>query len=179
MNKLILKPHFITLLLFLCFGIAGKCFSEDAVSFGYGLGAWNGTGTGHTENKKYYDYAVFSYIHEKPFNSVVALGLEPFLGVVNRPDNGLELGAKLYIKAYLPKLAAGKRLYIVAGTGAAYTSIHFKEQGTHGLFILQGGIGYRQRDIFIEMLFHHYSNGGLANPNRSVNSNLIKVGYYY
>ncbi len=58
----------------------------------------------------------------------------------------------------------------------AYTSIGFKEQGTHLLFILQGGVGYRYKSFFVEDRVRHYSNGGTARPNWSVNSNILSIG---
>jgi hypothetical protein len=140
---------------------------------------WNGSGTGRIEDKQSYNYATLSYLYEKPLTSKLAFVLEPFVSAVNRPDNGLDLGISLRLKAYVFELVKQSRLYVTGGAGAAYTTIHFKEQATHGLFILQGGTGIRVDPVFVEMLFHHYSNGGLARPNRSVNSSVVKVGYYF
>lgn len=166
-------------LIFSCFVFINVCPAENAVSLGYGFGAWNGCGTGRIEQKAPYDYATFSYLYEKPFASAIALVFEPFLNLVNRPDYGLDAGFNVYAKAYVPEFSPGSRLYFTAGTGMAYTTVQFKEQGTHGLFILQGGIGYRAGRFFIENRLHHYSNGGLAKPNRSVNSNLVMIGCYF
>ncbi|MGD9576956.1 MAG: acyloxyacyl hydrolase [Syntrophorhabdus sp.] len=65
------------------------------------------------------------------------------------------------------------------GGGSAYTSINFKEQGTHFLFILHAGLGYKWNDFFGENRFKHYSNGSTATPNRSINANIIMVGMYF
>jgi hypothetical protein len=153
--------------------------AEQAASAGYGFGVWNGGGTGHIENNLRYDYATFSYLYEKSFAPQVAFVVEPFCNLVNRPNNGLDIGFSVYLKAYLPEVRPQERFYLTAGAGAAYTSIAFREQGTHGLFVLQGALGYRHNRFFVEDRFHHYSNGNFARPNRSVNSNIIKVGYYF
>lgn len=166
-------------LLLSCFVFFNACPAENAISLGYGFGAWNGWGTGRIEQRAPYDYATLSYLYEKPLTSAIALVLEPFLGLVNRPVKGVDAGFDLYVKAYLAELSPHNRFYFTAGTGAAYTTVQFNEQGTHGLFILQGGIGYRSGRFFIENRFHHYSNGGLAVPNRSINSNLVIIGCYY
>ena len=165
--------------LFLWFVFIEVCQAENGVSIGYGFGAWNGNGIGHIEQKKSYDYGTGSYFYEKPLTSALAFMIEPFVGSVSRPVAGADVGFSMYIKAYLPKLSPENRFYFTAGPRAAYTSVKFMEQGTHGLFVLQGGVGYRRGRLFIENRFHHYSNGGLATPNRSVNSNLVVIGCYF
>jgi hypothetical protein len=166
-------------LLILPFALVQNSSAEQAVSAGYGFGVWNGGGTGYVENKLPYDYATFSYLYEKPFIPQFAFVVEPFCNLINRPNDGVDIGFNVYFKAYLPEVRPQQRFYLAAGAGAAYTSIAFREQGTHGLFILQGALGYRHDRFFIEDRFHHYSNGNFARPNRSVNSNTIKVGYYF
>lgn len=69
--------------------------------------------------------------------------------------------------------------YVTLGGGAAYSSINFEEQGTHLLFIIQGGIGFKWKDFFIENRLKHYSSAHTASPNRSINSNIIMVGIYF
>jgi hypothetical protein len=153
--------------------------AEQALSAGYGFGIWNGGGTGYIENKLHYDYATFSYLYEKPFSPHVAFVVEPFCNLVNRPNDGVDIGFNIYLKVYLPEVRPQQRFYLTAGAGAAYTSIAFREQGTRGLFVLQGALGYRYNQFFIEDRFHHYSNGNFAKPNHSVNSNIVKVGCYF
>jgi hypothetical protein len=166
-------------LLILPFAFVPDSSAEQAVSAGYGFGVWNGGGTGYIENELPYDYATISYLYEKPFTRGVAFVVEPFCNLINTPNDGIDIGFSVYFKVYLPEIRPQQRIYLTAGAGAAYTSIAFREQGTHGLFILQGALGYRHNRFFIEDRFHHYSNGNFARPNRSVNSNIIKVGYYF
>ncbi len=152
--------------------------AEHAFSAGYGFGIWNRGSIGEA-GKLPYDYATLSYLYETDLTHHLTLALEPFCNVINSPRSGIDVGFVAHLKAYLPELGPQKRFYFAAGAGTAYTSMKFKGQGTHGLFVLQGTIGYRHGNFFVEDRFHHYSNGGLAAPNRSVNSNMIKIGYYF
>jgi len=177
---------FRTILVVLCFPVflcvsAAVCPAENALSVGYGLGLFNeGASAGHLgDDGRSYDYALVSFLHERPLTEHVAWVVEPFVKVVNRPENGIDVGFSVSLRGYLPELAPGHRLYLAAGAGAVYTSINFEEQGTHGLFVLVGGIGYRTGRVFVEAQFQHYSNGGLANPNHSVNSGLLRAGWYF
>ncbi len=158
---------------------AHVCPAENAVAVGYGMGMWNGWGTGNIESGRPYEYVMFSYIREKTLTDRFALALEPFLNAVSRPDNGVDVGITFQLKTYLIELAKRSRVYAIVGAGAAYTTVGFKQQGTHGLFILQGGAGYQYQRVFSDVRFHHYSNGGLAYPNRSINSLVGRVGYYF
>lgn len=168
-----------TLTMFMLFLWCVHAFgSESALMLGYGFGEWNGSSTGRIENGFHYDYMGLSYIYEKQFTRKIILGLEPFANIDFRPKTGLDLGCSVNAKYYLSN-EAKDGFYLTAGIGGAYTSIRFQEQGTHMLFILHGGFGYRTGSVFIENRFFHYSNGGLARPNRSVNSNTVRVGYYF
>lgn len=159
--------------------VASNCSAENAVSLGYGFGLWNGSGFGQLEEGQSYDFAVFSYLNEKPLFKCISVILEPFVKVVNRPVSGIDLGFSFSARSYLPDLSPGNRFYLTVGAGAVYTSLNFQEQETHGLFVLLGGIGYRRDRIFVETQFHHYSSGGLGKPNRSINSGLLRAGWYF
>ena len=161
-----------------CFGLVSMGAAENAMSVGYGFGIASQSEPGFIQDGHAYHYTTFSYLYEKPFTPAIALALGPYVNVVSEPQNGADGGLNLFLKAYLPEFSPHNRLYITVGTGGAYTSIRFPEQGTHGLFILQGGIGFRSGRFYVEDRFHHYSNGGLASPNRSVNSDLCKAGWY-
>jgi len=152
--------------------------AEHAFSVGYGFGIWNRGSIGEA-GKLPYDYVTFSYLYEKNITHRLAFVLEPFCNVINSPRSGIDVGLIGHLKTYLPELGPQERFYLAAGAGTAYTSMKFSGQGTHGLFVLQGTIGYRHGNFFVEDRFHHYSNGGLAAPNRSVNSNMVKIGYYF
>jgi hypothetical protein len=95
-----------------------------------------------------------------------------------QPFQGIDVGFDLVLRWY-PSNKARSGLFFDVGAGVAYTSIAFEEQGTHLLGILTGGIGFQYKSLFIEDRFRHYSNGGTASPNRSMNANIISVGMYF
>ena len=160
------------------FGLTDAIGGESAFTLGYGFGTGNGSGNGRIENGLRYNFIQLSYAYEIPLVKRLFLGLEPFANIDNQPNGGLDVGGNLYVKSYLSgKATAG--LYATVGAGGAYTSIKFPEQGTHTPFVLQGGVGYRHGRIFVETRFFHYSNGGLEKPNRSVNSTIVRIGYYF
>jgi hypothetical protein len=173
-------PTLIILILgFLIFPFTGHA-DQQGFSVGYGFGLLNKSmefGRLRGTNG-YYDFAQFTYAYEKNLAGTVNLLLEPFLAVINRPDNGLDTGLGVSGKYYFGK-KNHEGLFLTLGTGASYTTVAFQEQGTHLLFILQGGIGYQWQHFYIENRFRHYSNGGLSSPNRSVNANIVNVGWFF
>ncbi len=153
---------------------------QQGLSIGYGFGLLNySLDYGHLKDTGgNYDFAQFTYIYEKNLTGTINLLLEPFVAVINRPQSGLDTGLGLSGKYYFGK-KNHEGLFITMGSGAAYTSVGFEEQGTHLLFILQGGIGYQWKHFYVENRFRHYSNGGTASPNRSVNANIVNVGWFF
>ena len=126
----------------LCIPVDGSC-GDSGFSLGYGFAAFNqGRQGGRVEGGKPYNFVQAVYVYEKPFSSKeLALLVQPFASYVNQPATGVDLGLGLGLRYY--PLVAENGFYLTGGTGSAYTSIGFQEQGTHLLFILQGGIGYR------------------------------------
>jgi hypothetical protein len=153
--------------------------AEHGVSVGYGFAELNThTSGGEIEGGKKYDFFPVSYIYENPYWKRVSFVAEPFAAYVNRPNTGVDVGFTLLLRWY-PTSMAHRGPFFDVGAGTAYTTIGFKEQGTHFLGILTGGIGYRYKSLFIEDRFKHYSNGHSAYPNRSVNANVVSVGMYF
>jgi hypothetical protein len=151
--------------------------ADRGISLGFGLGALNsGKATGKIEGGRPYNFIQAVYVYEQPLsNRELSLLLEPLGLYVNKPTTGFDLGFDLGLRYYpLPTETGG--LYLTAGPGMAYTTIDFKEQGTHLLFVIQGGVGYRYKNFFIEDRLRHYSNGGAASPNWSVNANVFSIG---
>lgn len=146
-------------------------------SLGYGIGAFNKERSfGKVEGDRPYSFIQATYIYEKPFSAKeLAFLFEPFTAYVAKPTGGLDMGLDIGLK-YYPFRTDNGGFYLTAGPGLAYTTVGFKEQGTHLLFIVQGGVGYRYKSFFIEDRVRHYSNGGTASPNWSVNSNILSVG---
>jgi len=153
---------------------------ENAFSVGYGFAAWNlERPVFKIEGGKHYDFAQATYLFEKPVLwKGLRLLVEPFASYVVQPASGTDFGVGLGLK-YYPFGRQEDGFYLMGGSGMAYSTIGFQEQGTHLFIIGQGGIGYRFGRFFVENRFRHFSNGGLASPNWSVNSNIFMIGAYF
>lgn len=169
-------------LIVLCAGpVRGFC-EDYGFSLGYGFAAFNkDRSAGKVEGGKSYTFIQAVFLYEKPLSQKeLALVVEPFASYVDKPNSGTDVGFDLGLKYYPFQTQTQKGgLYLTAGPGMAYTSVGFQEQGTHLLFIVQGGVGYRYKNVFIEDRFRHYSNGGTASPNWSINANIITLGTYF
>jgi hypothetical protein len=178
MKKLLLSV-FLICLLPLFVPVSGFA-AEQGVSAGYGFAFLNPhKRVGRLENSEQYDFFRFAYIYERPICvNNVAIVTEPWAAYINRPRDGADVGLDLLLK-YYPLRHNEWRLFVTAGVGAAYTTIDFKEQGEHFMFILQGSVGLRYKNYFIENRFRHYSNGGTSSPNRSVHADIVSLGYYF
>ena len=174
---------FLAFLLLAAFSVllvpCGALADQQTISIGYGLGTLNNSSKiGHLDSGDYYDFAQITYGYEKTISGKFNLVLEPYVAVVNRPDAGVDVGLAVGGRYYF----GGKNhrgFFATVSGGGAYTSVKFEDQGTHGLFILQGGAGYKWEKLFVEAKFRHYSNGGLSHPNRSVNATIVGVGYAF
>lgn len=177
------RPAFILLVpvvILLFLPNAGRA-ADHALSIGYGFAMLNmDLQTGRIEGGRNYDFFQLTYLWERPSRDYRQLSLfvEPFAAYVNRPNEGFDGGFYAGLKWY-PMDHTKKGLFVTAGTGMAYTTIDFKEQGTHLLFTLEVGVGYRFGRFFVEDRIRHYSNGRTAEPNRSVNANVFSVGLYF
>jgi hypothetical protein len=174
---------FLAILLFAVFSIllvpCGALADQQTISVGYGLGTLNNSSKiGHLDSGDYYDFAQITYGWEKTISGKFNLVLEPYVAVVNRPDAGVDVGLAVGGRYYFGDKNHRGFFATVSG-GGAYTSVKFEDQGTHGLFILQGGAGYKWEKLFVEAKFRHYSNGGLSHPNRSVNATIVGMGYAF
>jgi len=148
------------------------------VSIGYGFGLLSShNGIGQIE-EGHYDFVHIAYLYERSLSEVLALRIEPFASYTIAPHEGIDAGITLSLKYNFHKKGQNG-FFLNVGGGPAYTSINFKEQGTHFLFILHSGFGYKWKDFFVESRFKHYSNGSTATPNRSINANIIVVGMYF
>jgi hypothetical protein len=152
---------------------------QQAISFGYGLAALNkSSDLGHLMEGDYYDFAQITYSYEKALSGKFNLVVEPFVGIVNRPTSGLDIGVAIGGRYYFGEKNY-QGLFATISAGGVYTTVDFEEQGTHGLFVLQGGIGYKWEKLFVEGKFRHYSNGGLSHPNTSINAGILGVGFTF
>lgn len=168
------RPIFVTkkgILFIFCILLPQNCYAQNnSFYLGYGFGI---TKLGKIEGDRSYNFFQAAYSHEFPIIKDFFLVGEPFLAFLNEPEKGMDIGLGLFFRYYL------KDLFFSLGGGGAYTSVHFQEQTHHYLFILQGGIGYKWKNFFIEDRFRHYSNAGLASPNHSVNANILSIGILF
>ena len=152
---------------------------QQTISVGYGLGILNDTRqVGHLWDNKYYDFGQIAYGYEKTISGKFNVLLEPYAAAVNRPESGLDLGFIVNGRYYFGQMNH-HGFFATVGGGGAYTTIKFEEQGTHDVFVLNGGLGYEWKRLFVEARFRHYSNAGLAHPNRSVDATVAGVGYAF
>lgn len=150
---------------------------NESLLAGYGFGILNQDGQ-KTESG-YYNFFQIAFATERPMGwKNFTLLIEPFVAYIINPSEGVDGGISLGLR-YYPMSDKYQGLYFTAGAGGAYTSVQFKEQGSHLVFILHGGIGYRWKNFFIEDRIRHYSNGGLSSPNRSINANIVNVGMVF
>lgn len=155
--------------------------ADHAFSVGYGFAALSpGMHLGRIQGGRNYDFFQFSYLYERPCTDLkpLAVFIEPFAAYVNRPNAGADFGFYTGLK-YYPFTGHCDGFFVAAGTGAAYTTIKFKEQGTHTLFTLEASVGYRHGRYYVEEMFRHYSNGATSSPNRSVHASILTVGVYF
>ena len=137
----------------LWFGLANAISGESAFTLGYGFGIGNGSDIGRIENGLHYDFAQPSYVYERAFTERLNLGLEPFVNIDNRPDWGAGYRSGLCERQ-------------VSRAGCAYALYSARRDRVP------------PRPDFCREQFLHYSNGGLALPNRSVNANILRIWYY-
>ena len=174
------KPLRTILLMVICLScLFAHALAEQSVSVGYGFGLLNQHGRSmQLEGGDTYDFIQAMYSYERPVIQRFSVLVEPFVAFVNRPTDGFDGGFYASGRYYIID-SSPTRLYFSLGVGLAYTSIDFKEQGTHLLFALQGSIGIVYKGFFLENRFRHYSNKGLSSPNRSVHANIVSLGMYF
>jgi len=171
------KRHLLFLLLFLL--PVPALAQTHGLSLGYGFGALNPHQEfGKVQDDRSYNFLYLSYLHEKSLFEKAFLVIEPFISYVHQPEDGLDLGFNLLFRYYL-KVSNQSRLFGNLGIGAAYTSVDFREQGTHFLFAPQVGIGFRWGRYSLEARLRHYSNADTADPNKDVNAFLLLLGIFF
>jgi hypothetical protein len=172
---------FVAVLLFassLLLPLAASAMNEGLM-VGFGTAMFNPKhAEGRLEDGKY-NFLQIVFATEFPlYKKSLNLYLEPFLSYVNSPNDGVEGGVGTGIK-YFFSGHEYRGFYGTAGTGFSYSTIKFREQGTHAHFILSAGLGYRWKSFFLENRFRHFSNGGLSRPNRSVHANILYLGMIF
>ncbi|MGD0233822.1 MAG: acyloxyacyl hydrolase [Syntrophorhabdales bacterium] len=152
--------------------------SENNFSVGYGFALWSEKHSVGNIAEGPYNFVQAAYSHEMPISQKWLIQAGPYLAYVMRPTDGVDVGLNLGVKAY-PFSRDHSGFFFTLGTGGAYSTIAYTEQATHAFFILQGSIGYRYKNFYIEDRYRHYSNAGTSSPNRSINANIISLGMYF
>jgi len=107
--------------------------------------------------------------------------LEPFINIVSRPDNNVELGNAFMLKIGILPETSKFQPYAKAGIGLLYMSQHTPEQSTQFNFFEQGGIGahyfFNPNTAFTaECRIRHVSNAGIKHPNHGINTLFFLIG---
>ncbi|MHB8111227.1 MAG: acyloxyacyl hydrolase [Syntrophorhabdaceae bacterium] len=171
--------HFLSMLFIVLFFPCLVLADQQGISVGYGLATLNPpSDLGHLHDGDYYDFVQITYSYEKALSGKFNLALEPFVGIVNRPTSGLDVGVAIGGRYYFGQ-SNYQGFFGTVSVGGAYTTVKFEEQGAHGVFILQGGVGYKWEKLFVESKFRHYSNGGLTYPNKSINATIVGMGFTF
>ena len=152
--------------------------SENNFSVGYGFALWSQKHSVGNIAEGPYNFVQAAYSYEMPISQKWLIQAGPYLAYVMNPTEGVDVGVNLGLKIY-PFTPDHSGFFCTLGTGGAYSTIAFTEQATHAFFILQGSIGYRYKNFFIEDRYRHYSNAGTSSPNRSINANIISLGMYF
>ncbi len=152
--------------------------AENNLSVGYGFALWSQQHSLGRIEEGNYNFFQAAYSYEMPLSQKWLVQVGPYLSYVMNPTDGIDVGVNLGLKVY-PFTTDRSGFFFTAGTGGAYSTIKYAEQAAHEFFILQGSIGYRYKNYFIEDRYRHYSNAGLSSPNRSINANIISVGMYF
>jgi hypothetical protein len=135
-----------------------------------------GKSAGKFEPGRPYSFVQAVYVYETPLSSKeLAFLIEPFSARPEQPTTGLDLGLNLGLKYYPLRQDTGG-LYLTAGPGVAYTTIGLREQGNQFLFVVQGGVGYKYKNFFVEDKVRYFSKGTTATPDWSLSANVLSLG---
>ena len=125
-------------------GICG----ENAFSVGYGFAAFNlQRQTGKLEGGKRYDFEWYRTHTKDPFYGKGWSCWSWYAAYVQDPTNGTDFGVGIGFKYYPFNKDKNDGFFMTAGTGMAYSTIGFEEQGTHLFFIGQGGLNLPFRQL--------------------------------
>lgn len=154
------------------FPVAAFAQDRGSLALGYGFAVLSEPGTIGRVEEGHYDFVQFSCLFERPLTEKLGFLIEPFAAYVNRPSTGVDAGILLSARYHL-RGRHRNGLFLTLGGGSAYTTVGFKEQGTHWVLILQAGIGFKWEEFFIENRLRHYSNGGYRSTEQ-----IHKLHYY-
>ena len=107
--------------------------------------------------------------------------LEPFVNPVIGPETNVEFGLSFNLVWH--PFGKDKKLspYLKGGTGPGYTTQHTNEQGSQWNFFSFAGAGIEWKvnercSLSLEYRIRHFSNAGLEEPNKGVNTQGVVAG---
>lgn len=171
--------------LLVCFFLllpATSLAQNNGFSVGYGLGFLSphytfGEIQGESDGRSYNFLQLYLFRDVHLYKNLF-LTIEPSLAYILRPKAAVEPGVNLLFKIYFSR-KEGNSFFLSGGGGGVYSTLGYREQGTQFMFVLQGAVGYKWGNFFIENRFRHYSNAHLATPNRSINADIISIGFLF
>lgn len=129
-----------------------------------------------------YDYDKI-WPHRAP--EALRFKVETSMGTSFTPDWKFMASVMIFAVYYLDDFHIGKlRPFVEAGIGGIYTDWQVEGQGSRINFNPQLGIGTEfpggsDSSFFATLRLHHFSNGGLGDDNRGVNSVVFMVGKFF
>ena len=132
-------------------------------------------------------FALYDYDKIWPHRAPEALRfkVETSMGTSYTPDWKFMASVMIFAVYYLDDFHIGKlRPFVEAGIGGIYTDWQVEGQGSKINFNPQLGIGTEypggsDSPFFATLRLNHFSNGGLDDNNRGVNSVVLMVGKFF
>ena len=115
-----------------------------------------------------------------PFKGALEIGLEPFYQRFIEPKTAFFAGLGAVARYHF--LPLGRLVpYIELGAAPGYTDLHVREQQTHLVFVLFGGVGAsyfltERTALYAGYRLQHISNAGTDSPNMGINSHTGVAG---
>ncbi len=119
------------------------------------------------------------------FRGLVQYQAEPVVGVITHPNGKVEAGLSFAgFKYNFTALHSRWSPYSTFGFGAIYEPIGHNVQGSDFNFIIQTGFGVQyfideKHAVNIQYRYRHISNAHIKDPNRSINSSFLLVGFSF
>ena len=186
------------------FSICGPAYAEEVINAKdviqqspYELGFLAGYGWAMDNHKEQssIQHAVFMPSFSIPltgiergrsfYRGIVQYQLEPVFGVITRPNGKPEVGLSFAGFKYNFTAREDRWLpYSTFGFGVIYEPIGRRVEGSDLNFIIQTGFGVeyfldKKHAVNVQYRYRHISNAHIKEPNLSINSSFLLVGYSF
>jgi hypothetical protein len=133
-----------------------------------------------------FDFSLKALTKKFNFNpgQLLQFQIEPYVAYVSSPNSNTETGVSFFLKIGLLPQTHKLQLYVKAGAGPSYMTLHTREQSTQFNFIDTGCIGFhyffnKDTAFTLEGRYRHLSNSGIDDPNSGINTAFILTGISY